>query len=57
MRVTPELQRHGSPELLGSAFVHQPHLKGSLFRYFAGVEIAEQTGRLQSNIHGQLDIG
>ena len=48
MRVTPELQRHGSPELLGSAFVHQPHLRGSLFRYFTGAEVA-RTNYLGAN--------
>ena len=61
MRVTPDLQRHGSPELLGSAFVHQPHLRGSLFRYFTGVKVLRTNylGAInivkQSNIHEQLD--
>ena len=54
MRVTPELQRHGSPELLGSAFVHQPHLRGSLFRYFTGVEVA-RTNYLGANNQTYMD--
>ena len=61
MLVTPELQRHGSPKLPGSAFVHPPHLRGSLFRYFTGVKVLRTNylGAInivkQSNIHEQLD--
>ena len=53
-RVTPELQRHGSPELLGSAFVHQPHLRESIFCYFRGVEVAK-TNYLGANNQTYMD--